>query len=572
MAILGAVAWVCVSTVGVRASPEVSAPAPGSPVFTTFLASFDGQSTTHFLANATSGDGSPLEYVWSLQNLSCGALVQPQARTNQNGYFHGSTQQLPEGCPYAVESLTRVTVLVARAADVDAAGAARDGAPYFTYSQVARSHDSSQSAALDPAPALHYFGVAAATSPTTVATPPAGTVPGVATATGNNSGFPLGAVIGVVALGVGGALVAFVLRRRESEDVDLVHPFVDLPPQVDPPPLPPSEVFTPPLVQTPPPAHADEGTGPDPGTGATGTAPDEDGEPETPPLIFGPRLIDLPLGEPPAVETQVEQPPLPPHEVLTPPVAPVTPPVTPVTPPVTASTPPPQQSVQHPRTKHCGPQVDDIFVEALNRVLSRLRTLFGTDPSSATGMAFLALNGGELDFWVLMPQTTCPGPHCPSTMTLCGRCYPPHLLSDIMYGFVGGYFDLETAIAVGGLAYQLTKWLGGGKEVKQPVAPAHITEAQPAYQVGVRLGRQCRDPQHAGRWRVSKEDLCAEVSTMGFQSAMLKVLLKDASQSANCPPAPCVNTAADTDWSRKRWSWDMPIDSTERWAVTGQGL
>jgi hypothetical protein len=198
--------------------------------------------------------------------------------------------------------------------------------------------------------------------------------------------------------------------------------------------------------------------------------------------------------------------------------------------------------------------------------------LFGTDPSSATGMAFLALNGGELDFWVLIPQTTCPGPHCPATMTLCGRCYPPHLLSDIMYGFVGGYFDLDTSIAVGGLVYQLGKWLGGGKEVKEPVAPAHITEAQPAYQVGVRLGKACREPQHEGRWRVTKEDVCAEVGAMRFQSALLKVLLNDPSQTAGCPPATCVNTAADTDWSRRRWSWDMPIDSTERWAVTGQGL
>jgi hypothetical protein len=600
-------------------SPEVSQPVPGSPVFVAFTASFDNQGTTQFSVTATSPDGSPLSYVWSLQNAACGSLSQPDGRTSSNGYYHGQTAAFPQGCPFAVETLTRVTVLVAHTTDLDATGTPRDGASYFTYSQVARAHDSTQTASIDPAPALHYFGVAAVASPT--ATPattssPSSSAPPVNNVTPKGSSFPLtGVIIGVVAVGAAGGLIWYVLRRRDDGQVDLVHPgldlvhpYVDVPPAggptlVEPPVLPPRETFPPePVVPTTVP-HTPEDTGTQQGD-PSGTAPEDDraddgGVGPPPPLIFGPRLIDLPLGEPPATpaDTPVEQPKLPPGEVFTPPTPvtppptvpatpatpttpttpPVTPPVTPpttppVTPPMTPPVPPVSVTPPPRPPKHCAPQVDDIFCAAMNRVLSRLRTLFGTEPAMADGMVFLARNGGELDFWVLNPITTCPGPHCPATMTLCGRCYPPHLLSDIMYGFVGGYFDLDTMIAVGGIAYQLEKWAAAklyGDKPKQVVSPQHVTEAQPAYQVGVRLGKACRDPQHAGKWRLSNADICAELRAMNVQTALLKLLLKDPSQTG-CPPATCVNTAADTDWSRKPGSWPTPIDETQRWAVTGK--
>ena len=565
------------------ASPPVSGPAPGSPVFLSFTASFNGAGNTQLQLNAMPGDASPLAYVWSLQNVHCGALADPNTRTDQNGYLHGPSATYPDGCPFAVESVTRVVVQVARANDLDASGMPRDGAPYFVYSQVARGHDSDQTADLGPAAMLQYYGVGAGTSSgTSAGAPPASATTG----TSAGSGFPVaGVVVGVVVAGVGGVLLWYVVRRPRAEPVDLVHPFVEMPPTGEPPgpevpqpQLPPAEKLPPGPGTAPGAPGGPEDTGTEGATSATGTAPDEDPEPDDgdsqpPPLIFGPRLIDLPLGEPPAPgDGGVEQPTLPPHEQFAPPPPPPTPPPPAQPPPAAAVTPPAQAAP--PRARHCAPQVDDIFIDALNRVLSRLRTLFGTAPSMASGLLFLAQNGGELDFWVLNPQTTCPGPHCLSTMTLCGRCYPPHLLSDIMYGFVGGYFDLDSAVAAGGLAYQLEKWLAdkvsGGKLVKQVVSPQHVTEAQPAYQVGVRLGKACREPQHEGRWHLTKDDVCAELNAMNAQSALLKLLLADPSQSADCPPATCVNTAADTDWSRKRWNTEMPLDVTQRWAVTGE--
>jgi hypothetical protein len=157
-------AGVALSAGGVAASTEVSQPVAGSPAFASFLASFDNVGTTHFVANATSSDGSPLAFVWSLQNVTCGFLVEPQARGNTNGYYHGASQQFPGGCPFSIESQTRVTVLVARAADLDASGTPRADAAYFTYSQVARAHDSTQTANLDPASTLN---VVAGTLPPT---------------------------------------------------------------------------------------------------------------------------------------------------------------------------------------------------------------------------------------------------------------------------------------------------------------------------------------------------------------------------------------------------------------------
>ena len=74
----------------------LASPAPGGPVFVSFKNTFeDSLSSTLFDITA---QGSGLAYVWSLQNVTCGSLGQPQTRDPKNAYVHPS-------CPVPTEIL-----------------------------------------------------------------------------------------------------------------------------------------------------------------------------------------------------------------------------------------------------------------------------------------------------------------------------------------------------------------------------------------------------------------------------------------------------------------------------------
>jgi hypothetical protein len=271
-------------------------------------------------------------------------------------------------------------------------------------------------------------------------------------------------------------------------------------------------------------------------------------------------------GEDDSVPTGVEQPTLPPGEVFTPPPPPV--PVSPdPSPPAAPRAPDPVPQTPRPRTKHCGPQVDKVFVDALNRVVERLRVIFGAvDPAGqATGMVFLAANGKDLDFWVHETGTDadggpCPSPECVSTVTLCGRCHQHHILSDFMYGFVAGWFGLtEAHVDAGGLAWQLFKALAE-KKTENIVPAEHETEARPAYHAGVQLGQKLRDDHLR---KVDVGDLCSGTTGEHLGTIALRT---------ECPPCTCVATTSTNDFSRKPWLIDpihSPEDSLSQWAVTG---
>jgi hypothetical protein len=176
--------------VSVAADSSLSGPAPGSPVFDSFSSRFDGQGTTVFLISAHTASNAGLAYVWSLENAGCGHLtVNGLTTVPTNGYYHGALADPPNGCPTppGAEINAVVQVVVARAADVDASGNVRSGAPYLVYSQVARAHDSPQTAGYSTNVKLTYF-VAAATSviPTPTAGPTAGTPTPVTVATAVN--------------------------------------------------------------------------------------------------------------------------------------------------------------------------------------------------------------------------------------------------------------------------------------------------------------------------------------------------------------------------------------------------
>ncbi len=138
-----------VAAAGPRLVP-LQSPAPGSPVFTSFKNTYeDSLSSTLFDIVA---QGSDLAYVWSLQNVTCGTLGQPQTRDPKNAYVH-------PGCATAAEVPVRVTVLVAKRADLNADGTPKADVAYFTYSQSARATDGDPAMATLPiASALQYFG------------------------------------------------------------------------------------------------------------------------------------------------------------------------------------------------------------------------------------------------------------------------------------------------------------------------------------------------------------------------------------------------------------------------------
>ena len=179
-----------VAGVSEAADSPLSGPAPGSPVFDSFSSRFDGQGTTVFLMSAHTATNAGLAYIWSLENAGCGHLtVAGQTSAPTNGYYHGALADPPNGCPTppGIEINAVVQVVVARAADVDASGHVRGGAPYLVYSQLARAHDSPQTVGYSTNVKLTYF-VAAATSviPTPTAGPTAGTPTPVTVATAVN--------------------------------------------------------------------------------------------------------------------------------------------------------------------------------------------------------------------------------------------------------------------------------------------------------------------------------------------------------------------------------------------------
>lgn len=190
-------------------APQVplSSPPPGGPAFVSFTNRFeDSLSSTLFDIVA---QGTDLAYVWSLQNVTCGSLAQPQTRDARNAYVHPS-------CATSVELPVRVQVVVARASDLNADGTPKnEDVPRFVYSQVARAMDSPDTTSVPKSPQLQYFGPAPAV-PTTTSRPATSAPTTTSGPGGGGDGLPVAPLVtagGIAAVGAG-TVIYLATRRR----------------------------------------------------------------------------------------------------------------------------------------------------------------------------------------------------------------------------------------------------------------------------------------------------------------------------------------------------------------------
>lgn len=210
-------------------------------------------------------------------------------------------------------------------------------------------------------------------------------------------------------------------------------------------------------------------------------------------------------------------------------------------------------------TSRCGPEAGARFVACMNRILTRLVVLFGRDAWRVTGYLFLTANGGSMDYWILSeyldPPCHCPSSRCGQTVTLFGICYPHHVMSDFMYGFIAAWFSLsDTEINAGSAGWKAWKYAAEGFEGSF-ATPAWETVSQPAYAGGAAAAREALPVRR----------------NLDVEDRHITDGLAGVAKRSECEPCPCNSVGTpDRDFSRDRWAWDEPIEIMSRWAVTGE--
>ncbi len=206
----------------------------------------------------------------------------------------------------------------------------------------------------------------------------------------------------------------------------------------------------------------------------------------------------------------------------------------------------------------CGPETGTRFVACMDRIRVRLVVLFGRDTWRATGYLFLAANGGAMDYWILSeylaPPCNCPSTRCRETVTLFGICYPHHVMSDFMYGFIAAWFGLsDSEIDAGSAVWKAWKYAGEGFDGPF-AAPEWETVSKPAYAGGAAAAREILPNR-----------------SLGVRERHITDGLAGVTKREDCEPCPCPSVAEpDRDFSRAPWTWDEPIEIMSRWAVTGE--
>lgn len=187
------------------------------------------------------------------------------------------------------------------------------------------------------------------------------------------------------------------------------------------------------------------------------------------------------------------------------------------------------------RPCRCGPDVTGIYLEALNRLIARLRKDVGTLITWApgSGIAFLAANGIKMDFKVekvVGPKgSECAScQRCLNTVTLLGRCVVDHTLNDLIFGICAGYFGVAPLIQdLGGHAAELASYGSLDSPISQAI-----------YRVGNEIGRRAYDDEN-----------------LVVDRALLGQVLKVAPIRIDCDPCPNEATTPWADFSSEDWSW-----------------
>ncbi|MGQ0668974.1 MAG: hypothetical protein ACT4PO_04770 [Actinomycetota bacterium] len=261
------------------------------------------------------------------------------------------------------------------------------------------------------------------------------------------------------------------------------------------------------------------------------------------PTPFGPRLGEAPPGGPAGAPPGVPTVPPPPEIPKTPP-PPETPPGPPPIVPPTAGggiaggpkreEPPPNvidgRTPTDSRPCNCGPDVTDIYIDALNEILRKLRVNVGWAITWApgSGVAFLLANGLFMDFKVenVDPCMSCP--RCVNTVTLLGRCVVDHTLNDLIFGICAGYFGVPEDIQdLGGHGAELASYGSLDSPISQQI-----------YRAGNAIGRRAYENE-----------------SFRIDGAALAELMKVAPVRIDCTPCPKKATATWKNFAEYDWNW-----------------
>jgi hypothetical protein len=186
----------------------------------------------------------------------------------------------------------------------------------------------------------------------------------------------------------------------------------------------------------------------------------------------------------------------------------------------------------------CGPDLTDQLLDALNRIIERLRNFerMAGSPSHRTfyGVWFLADNGSKMAYF---PQgigdVTPPCPNCPectTTMSILETCVAGHFAGDLIFGICAGYWDVPQFIQeLGGHAAENVLYGKLGLP-KLELPRVHLTHelgvvgewgnlrlnfdspwSEKVYEVGAQAGRRAYE---SATYRMTRQNLQQFVSSV----------------------------------------------------------
>ena len=158
---------------------------------------------------------------------------------------------------------------------------------------------------------------------------------------------------------------------------------------------------------------------------------------------------------------------------------------------------------------YCGPDVTKPFMESLARIHQRMKSVPNNEKGIIDGNQFMMRNGGNIDYWSKYGDwkgtTTCPTLRCASSdpcFTFKGRCFPLHVFSDTMFGFVADQLYLpEFDAKAGGAAHEGSKSekkRKKGHTMKQGYVKGAMSAAVSLYEDFI--------PGYKGQWQLKEPE------------------------------------------------------------------
>lgn len=217
-----------------------------------------------------------------------------------------------------------------------------------------------------------------------------------------------------------------------------------------------------------------------------------------------------------------------------------------------------------PQASYCGPDINNVLLQALQRIKQRVSNLPDSEIGMYDGTAFLDRNGVNIDFQVrpkrnANDESICPTESCTAgdgqrTITLCGHCVMAHIANDILYGFVSNLLEVPFSIQLLGAHY--AEYFSYGSLDPLP--------SQAAYRMGNLAAEAMGD-----NGEMTVEEMCTTFDNArlrtGFRTAPLAFELMTAEQPflSSCAlcPFPCEADEVQKDFSVTSWHLDDGTDA-----------